>query len=67
MKYFNVRDRRRKELEEKLEELMKRRIRTKVADLWWECPKCGSKVKFGEELYILFDKEDSQSWFDAEF
>lgn len=38
----------------------------KAHELWWECPKCGSKVKFGYELSTLFDGEDSQAWFEPD-
>jgi hypothetical protein len=35
----------------------------KVRDLWWECPKCKSKVSFGEDLTTLFCDEDNEAYF----
>lgn len=38
----------------------------KASNLWWECPKCGSKVHFGHELITLFDEDDGEAWFESE-
>ena len=37
----------------------------KVENLWWECPKCKSKVTFGIDLSTLFCEEDSEAYFCA--
>lgn len=38
----------------------------KVKELWWECPKCKSKVTFGEDLNTLFDEYDKEAYFSPE-
>lgn len=34
-----------------------------VKNLWWQCPVCGSKVTFGEDLLTLFDEDDNEAYF----
>lgn len=34
-----------------------------VENLWWKCPKCNSKVTFGEDLTTLFCEEDDEAYF----
>ena len=34
--------------------------------LWWECPKCGNKVRFGHELVTVFDRDNGEAWFESE-
>ncbi len=35
-------------------------------NLWWSCPKCNSKVRFGLEIATLFDEENNEALFAAE-
>lgn len=34
-----------------------------LRNLWWECPKCRSKVAFGMDLSTLFCQEDDKAYF----
>ena len=38
----------------------------KASQLWWKCPKCGNKVRFGYELITLFDRDNGEAWFESE-